>query len=98
MRERTSARRQSKVPSGRAQLLEVGERLRVGIGVSAETHCQIVAAVLALSANPVREPPHGGMIEEQCFHHGLEKIDQIVMTPDMGKLVRQEGAAFGGVW
>ena len=68
-------------------LFETGQRLDVSCPISADGYGHIVAAVLALFADLTGNPPHGGMIEEQGFDHGLGEVDQPIVTSHMGQLV-----------
>jgi hypothetical protein len=68
---------------------ERGERFRVGDGVAAHAHRHFIAAVLALGANPLREPPHRGVIEEQRLGDGLQQVDKVVVTADVRQFVRE---------
>ena len=88
--ERAAGRRQDEAARIRAQFLEVGEGFRVSVGIAAEPDREIVAAVLALNADPARQPPYGGVIEEQRLDERLEQVDEVVVTTDVRELMRQD--------
>ena len=69
--------------------LEIGKRAGVGDRITTQADGEVVAAVLALRANASRQPPDGGVIEEQRLDERLQEIDQIVVAPDVRELVRQ---------
>ena len=75
MDQRAAGSRKREVPGVGAQLLEVGKRLRVGVRIAAKADREIVAAVLTLDPDAVRQPPDGRMVEEQSLDKGLQKID-----------------------
>ena len=83
--------RQKRLRPGRAaQLLEIGQRVRVGVRIAAQAHRQIVAAVLALDADPARQPPHRRVIEEQRLDERLQQVDEVVVAADVRQLVRED--------
>ena len=71
-----------------AELLEIGERARVRDAIAAELDREIVAAVLALNPDSVREPPDRRVIEEQRFDDRLQQVDEVVVPPHVGQFVR----------
>ena len=75
--------------AGSAQLFEIGQRPGVGDRIAAEADREIVAAVLALDADPPREPPDRGVIEQECLDQRLQEVDQVVVTADVRELVRE---------
>jgi len=91
--QRTVAGAQGKPRGGVTQLLEIDQRPGVGELVSGEFDGDVVAAVLALVADLPRDPPHGGVIEEQGLGDDLEQVDQVVASPDVGQLVGQDALA-----
>ena len=68
----------------------VGQRSRVEQRIAAGQHREIVAAVFAFDADDVRHPPHRRVIEEEALDGRLHEIDQIVVTPDVCELVRDD--------
>ena len=74
----------------RTQPFELGERRRVGHRIAAQAHREIVAAVLALDADPARQPPHRRVIEQQRLDERLQQVDEVVVTPDVRELVRED--------
>ena len=72
-----------------AQLFEARQRPRVLQRIAEHRHGDVIAAVLALHANALRDPPDGRVIEKKRFHDGLNQVDDEVVPPDMGELVRQ---------
>ena len=91
LQQRSAGRREHQIAGCRTQPFELGERRCVRDRVAAQAHGEIVAAVLPLGANPPRQPPHRRVIEQQRFDDGLEEIDDVVVTPDVGELVREDG-------
>ena len=59
-------------------------------GIAAQADGEIVAAVLALGANPPRQPPDGRVIEQQRLDERLQQVDEIVVPADVRELVRQD--------
>ena len=78
-------------PNGcRTQPLHLQERAGEESRVAAQLHGDVVAALLALQPDPTRDPPDRRVIEEQGLNRCLNKIDQIVTSADMSKLVSQQ--------
>ena len=77
-------------PRAAAQLLEVGQRARVGVRIAAQADREIVAAVLALGANPPRQPPHRRVVEQQRLDQRLQQVDEIVVAADVRELVGED--------
>src|SRR5258706_10072145 len=69
---------------GLSKFFEGGQRLNVMESISAEPDGGVIAAVLALVAHAFRNPPDGRVIEQQSFHQALEKINQVIMPPNVG--------------
>jgi hypothetical protein len=46
--------------------------------------------MLALRADDAREPPDGGVIEEERFDEALKEVDEVVVPPDVGQLVGEQ--------
>ena len=90
MEERAAGRREHEAARIRAQFLEVGERSRVSVGIAAEADREVIAAVLALDADPAREPPDRRVIEEQRLDERLQQVDEVVVTTDVRELVRED--------
>ena len=91
MEQRSAAGGEYELHRRAAMLLEIRKRARIRHRVAAQTHGEIVAAVLPLTADTVREPPHNGVVEEQGLEQGLQKIDEIVVPADVRELVRENG-------
>src|SRR5205809_17370 len=53
--------------------------------------CDVVAAVLPFVANLARQPPDRRMVKEARLDQCLQQVDEVVMPPNMGKLVRKNG-------
>ena len=70
---------------------ELSERRGIHQSIAAHFHRQIVTAMFPLGANLRRHPPRGGVVEQQRFNHRLQQVDEIVVTADVGKLVRENG-------
>ncbi len=90
MDQRAAGGRKSEVPGVGAQFFEVGKRLRVSIRIAAQADREIVAAVLALDPDAVRQPPDGRMVEEQSLDERLQQIDHVVVAADVRELVRED--------
>jgi len=73
----------------RPRLLQHGESLRVVERIAANGNRDVVAAVLAFNSNPFRHPPDRGMIKQHRFGERLEHVDEIVVAPNVGELVRE---------
>ena len=74
----------------RADLLHRGQGSGVTDAVAGEAHGQVVAAVLALDANLVRDPPDSRVIKTECFYDGLQHVDEVIVPPDVSQLVPQQ--------
>ena len=77
---------------GLAAFLERKERLGVGepgAGVAGfeDAAGQIVGTVLPLGADLARDPPGGGMVEEEDVDAGLEEVHEGVLAADVGQFV-----------
>ena len=72
------------------QRLQQRERAGIPQGVPAETHRNVVAAVLALDTQRVREPPHRGVVEEHRLQDRLDKVHQVIVSPHVRELVGQD--------
>ncbi len=68
---------------------ELGERFGVADWIAAQRDGDVVAAVLALRANAVREPPHRRMVEEQRLDDRLQHVDGVVVPANVRQLVRE---------
>ena len=64
-----------------------GEGAGVLDRIAAELDGHIVAAVLALGADAVVQPPHGRVVKEQSLHRNLENIDEGIETLDVRQFV-----------
>lgn len=53
-------------------------------------HHRVVTAIFAFVADPTREPPHGGMVEEERLDQDLEQIHRVVVAANMRQLVGQD--------
>ena len=73
-----------------AHRLHVGESRGVADAVAVGENGRVVAAELALDADPVGDPPHGGMEEEGGLDRDLEQVHPMVPPPKVGQLVDQE--------
>src|SRR2546429_5685529 len=58
--------------------------------VAAHGDGEIVAAVLAFFAHLLRHPPHRRVVEQQGLDHRLDEVDEIVVSPHVGQLVREQ--------
>ena len=87
--QRAARRRQDEGAGIGAQFLEVGKRLCVGVWVTTEAHGKVVAAVLAFDADAPRQPPDSGVVEEQRFDERLHEVHEVVVTPDVRQLMRE---------
>ena len=87
--QRSTRRRDREAHRPGPPRFELRERFRVRDGIATQRHRDVVAAMLALDTNPRREPPHRGMVEEQCLHDRLQQVDQIIVAADMRELVRE---------
>ena len=76
-------------------VFEEGERAGVGEGVAGDGYGEIVAAVPALAADLLGDPPDGGVIEEESFDDGLEDADEVVVAVDVG---RASWARTASIW
>jgi hypothetical protein len=52
-----------------------------------DAHGQIVGTVLPLGADLARDPPGGGMVEEEDVDAGLEEVHEGVLAADVGQFV-----------
>src|ERR1700733_13896029 len=77
-------------------LFEERESAGVGEGVAGDGYGEVVAAVFALAADLLGDPPDGGVVEEQSFDDGLEDADEVVVAADVGELVGEDGFDLGG--
>jgi hypothetical protein len=66
------------------------QRRHIQKAIAAYFDRKIVAAVLAFFPHLRRYPPHRGVIEQQRFNHGLQKINQVVVTTDVRELVGED--------
>ena len=48
--------------------------------------------MFALGANSGGQPPDRGVIEQQRLHNALQDVDEVVLPPDVRKLVRNNNA------
>jgi hypothetical protein len=71
------------------RLLQHSESLRVVERIAANGDRDVVAAMLALNSDPFRYPPDRGVIKQHRFGERLEHVDEIVVAPDVGELVRE---------
>jgi hypothetical protein len=74
-----------------AEFGDAGEGEGVSFGVAAVPDGEVVAAVFAFDADAVRYPVDGGMVEEECFDGGLDEVDEVVVSPDVGEFVEDDG-------
>src|SRR5205807_9988660 len=51
----------------------------------------VVAAVFPLVANLVRQPPDRRVVEENRLDQRLQQVDEVVVSANVGKLVRYNG-------
>src|ERR1700686_4432488 len=65
------------------------ERKRAGIfnGIAAESHCPVIATVLAFRANLFIQPPDRGMVKQQGLYANLEYIYEGIEPLDMSQFV-----------
>ena len=77
------ARSRERSDSRSASAVGVGDR------IAAQADGEIVAAVLALDADPAREPPDRRMIEEHRLDERLQQVHQVVVAADVRELVRE---------
>ena len=73
-----------------APLFQFDEGPGVRQGISTDGHHLIIAAKFALHPYPMGDPPDHRMVEQQGFHYGLNKIEEIIVAPDMSQLVNQD--------
>ena len=64
-----------------------GQRLRI-LCISDR---KVIAGLLAVIINTLADIMYGRMVEQNRLDRGLRKIDQIVMTADMGDFMQQYG-------
>ena len=57
---------------------------------------RVVAAVLPLDADAIRDPGDGRMIEEHRLHDVLHEVDQVIMSANMNQFVGENGLELGG--
>lgn len=57
---------------------------------------QVVTAVLALTAYAGRDPPYGGMVEEDDLDHALAHVHEVVAAPALALGVASTTAVTGG--
>ena len=69
--QRPTRRRKDEPVRISAELLEIGQRPRIGVRITTQAHREVVAAVLALDPDTARKPPDGGVIEEQRLDQRL---------------------------
>jgi hypothetical protein len=77
--------------ANRSPALELDQRFGIADGVAAHRQRNDVAAVLALGADPRREPPDGGVVEEDGLGKRLQQIHQEVVAADVRELVGEDG-------
>ena len=70
--------------------LELGERLGVADWIAAQCDGDVIAAVFALHADPIREPPDRRVIKEQRLDNGLQHVDRVVVAANVRELVRED--------
>ena len=70
-----------------APFLHQREGARILDGVAAESHCHVVAAVLAFRSNSSVQPPDCGMVEEQRLNANLENIHKGIEALDVRQFV-----------
>jgi len=73
----------------RPRLLQHGQSLRVVERITANGDRYVVATVLTLHPDPFGYPPDGGVIKQHRFGERLQNVDEIVVAPDVGELVRE---------
>ena len=71
-------------------LFKQRERAGVGESIAADVDGEVVAAVFAVAANLLRDPPHSGMVEEQSLHDGLQNADEVVVAADVRQFVSED--------
>src|SRR6266404_9400785 len=79
-----------------AILFERSERRDIGAGIGTLRHDQVVTTVLALGADNARDPPHGGVVEEQSFDKALQQVYRVVVAPDVREFMDQDGFHLAG--
>jgi hypothetical protein len=60
-------------------------------GVAADGYREVVATVLTLHPDGVRDPPHARVVEQHGLDDRLKEVDEIVVPADVRELVRQHG-------
>ena len=73
-----------------AQFLEAGQGSRVLKRVAEHRDGHVITAMLSLHADSTRDPPNRRMVKEQRLHHGLQQIDDEIVTADVRQLVGQD--------
>ena len=70
--------------------LQVSQRAYVFQAVAAYRDRGIVAAVLALHANPLVHPPDRGVIEQHRFREYLEQVHEVIQPLDVRQFMRDD--------
>src|SRR5438067_959223 len=84
----------ARVMAGAARAMAIAETAGAGSAAgagaaSANGDGEIVAAVFALVANAIGNPPHRRVIEHQRLDERLHQIDEEVVAADVRELVRK---------
>ena len=90
----TRAWRQARQPrprDARGGFSQGCKRRHVGGPVAADADGDIVTAVLALGPDAARDPPDGGVIEQNRLDEALQQVDQVVVSAEVGDLVGEDG-------
>lgn len=74
-----------------ALFFEGEEGAAVVEGIAEKFDGEIVAAEFAFEAESARDPPDGGVVEEEGFDDGLEEVDEVVVSSDVGEFMREDG-------
>ena len=85
--QRAAGRRERQLRSTHA--LESAQRLGIDHRIARDRHGEIVTAQLALLADPAGHVPDARMIEEQRLDQALQQIHEVIVTPDVRQLVRE---------
>ena len=73
------------------QLVEALQRPCELARVGDRAQGEVVGDLLALDAQPPRQPPHDRVVEQQGFDRALQQVDQVVVTPHMREFVCEQG-------
>ena len=87
--EMTSGDGDSGLTARKAILFQSGEDFSVLERIPGDGDDGVVAAMFALDANDFRDPPCGGMVEEQAFGQALHGVDEVIVAADVDQFVDQ---------